>query len=175
MGTPATVLEARGVNNSGKGMASKSLVNLVLTLFVASVIGVTVAYPPNIQEILDSENAENSAKIEKILSHFSPEVQQDDNRDIDKRSKSFSAWGGKRAGGSQFSAWGGKRGGQQFSAWGGKRGGQQFSAWGGKRSDWVDLVRTQLAEEALREMAQRRPNRVVRAGRASFSAWGGRK
>ena len=75
-----------------------------------------------------------------------------------KRSKSFSAWGGKR-GGSQFSAWGGKRGGQQFSAWGGKRGGQQFSAWGGKRSDWVDLVRTQLAEEALREMAQRRPNR----------------
>merc|ERR1712083_935617 len=171
MGTPATVLEARGVNNSGKGMASKSLVNLVLTLFVASVIGVTVAYPPNIQEILDSENAENSAKIEKILSHFSPEVQQDDSRDIDlmmyrlglKRSKSFSAWGGKRAGGSQF------------SAWGGKRGGQQFSAWGGKRSDWVDLVRTQLAEEALREMAQRRPNRVVRAGRASFSAWGGRK
>merc|ERR1712079_281880 len=135
MGTPATVLEARGVNNSGKGMASKSFVNLVLTLFVASVIGVTVAYPPNIQEILDSENAENSAKIEKILSHFSPEVQQDDNRDIDKRSKSFSAWGGKR-------------------------GGQQFSAWGGKRSDWVDLVRTQLAEEALREMAQRRPNRM---------------
>merc|ERR1711997_65784 len=163
MGTPATVLEARGVNNSGKGMASKSLVNLVLTLFVASVIGVTVAYPPNIQEILGSENAENSAKIEKILSHFSPEVQQDDNGDIDKRSKSFSAWGGKRAGGSQF------------SAWGGKRGGQQFSAWGGKRSDWVDLVRTQLAEEALREMAQRRPSRVVRAGRASFSAWGGRK
>merc|ERR1712079_605065 len=148
MGTPATVLEARGVNNSGKGMASKSFVNLVLTLFVASVIGVTVAYPPKIQEILDSENAENSAKIEKILSHFSPEVQQDDNRDIDKRSKSFSAWGGKRAGGSQF------------SAWGGKRGGQQFSAWGGKRSDWVDLVRTQLAEEALREMAQRRPNRM---------------
>ena len=72
--------------------------------------------------------------------------------------------GGKRGGqGSQFSAWGGKRGdqGSQFSAWGGKRGGQgsQFSAWGGKRSDWVDLVRTQLAEEALREMAQRRPNR----------------
>ena len=81
-----------------------------------------------------------------------------------RNSKSFSAWGGKRGGqGSQFSAWGGKRGGQgsQFSAWGGKRGGQgsQFSAWGGKRSDWVDLVRTQLAEEAIREMAQRRPNR----------------
>merc|ERR1712212_123553 len=163
MGTPATVLEARGVNNSGKGMASKSLVNLVLTLFVASVIGVTVAYPSNVQEILDSENAaENSAKIERILSHFSPQELQDDNKDTEKRSKSFSAWGGKR-------------GGQQFSAWGGKRGGQQFSAWGGKRSDWVDLVRTQLAEEALREMAQRRPNRVVRAGRASFSAWGGRK
>merc|ERR1711997_1146245 len=163
MGTPATVLEARGVNNSEKGMASKSLVNLVLTLFVASVIGVTVAYPSNVQEILDSENAaENSAKIERILSHFSPQELQDDNKDTEKRSKSFSAWGGKR-------------GGPQFSAWGGKRGGQQFSAWGGKRSDWVDLVRTQLAEEALREMAQRRPNRVVRAGRASFSAWGGRK
>merc|ERR1711981_534009 len=151
MGTPATVLEARGVNNSEKGMASKSLVNLVLTLFVASVIGVTVAYPSNVQEILDSENAaENSAKIERILSHFSPQELQDDNKDTEKRSKSFSAWGGKR-------------------------GGSQFSAWGGKRSDWVDLVRTQLAEEALREMAQTRPNRVVRAGRASFSAWGGRK
>merc|ERR1711981_247831 len=163
MGTPATVLEARGVNNSEKGMASKSLVNLVLTLFVASVIGVTVAYPSNVQEILDQENAaENSAKIERILSHFSPRELQDDDKDTEKRSKSFSAWGGKR-------------GGSQFSAWGGKRGGQQFSAWGGKRSDWVDLVRTQLAEEALREMAQTRPNRVVRAGRASFSAWGGRK
>merc|ERR1711971_496261 len=166
MGTPTTVLEARGVNNLEKGMASKSLVNLVLAVFVTSVIGVTVAYPAypsNVQEILDSENGENSAKIEKILSHFSPEEQQDDNKDIEKRSKSFSAWGGKRGGS------------QNFSAWGGKRGGQQFSAWGGKRSDWVDLVRTQLAEEALREMAQRRPNRVVRAGRASFSAWGGRK
>merc|ERR1711971_42764 len=180
MGTPTTVLEARGVNNLEKGMASKSLVNLVLAVFVASVIGVTVAYPAypsNVQEILDSENGENSAKIEKILSHFSPEEQDDNNKDIEKRSKSFSAWGGKRGGSQNFSAWGGKRGGQQFSAWGGKRGGggQQFSAWGGKRSDWVDLVRTQLAEEALREMAQRRPNRVVRAGRASFSAWGGRK
>merc|ERR1711976_599611 len=174
MGTPATVLEARGVNNLVKGMASKSMVNLVLAVFVASVIGVTVAYPSNVQDILNNENAENKAKIEQILSHFPPNEQQDDSEDIEKRSKSFSAWGGKR-GGSQFSAWGGKRGGQQFSARGGKRGGQQFSAWGGKRSDWVDLVRTQLAEEALREMAQRRPNRVVRAGRASFSAWGGRK
>merc|ERR1712193_324660 len=154
MGTPATVLEARGVNNLVKGMASKSMVNLVLAVFVASVIGVTVAYPSNVQDILNSENAENKAKIEQILSHFPPNEQQDDSEDIEKRSKSFSAWGGKR-GGSQFSAWGGKRGGQQFSAWGGKRG------------------RTQLAEEALREMAQRRPNRVVRAGRASFSAWGG--
>merc|ERR1712179_703780 len=150
MGTPATVLEARGVNNLEKGMASKSMVNLVLAIFVASVIGVAVAYPSNVQDILDSENAENKAKIEQILSHFPPNEQQDDSEDIEKRSKSFSSWGGKR-------------------------GGQQFSAWGGKRSDWVDLARTQLAEEALREMAQRRPNRVVHAGRASFSAWGGRK
>merc|ERR1712062_703193 len=148
MGTPATVLEARGVNNLVKGMASKSMVNLVLAVFVASVIGVTVAYPSNVQGILNSENAENKAKIEQILSHFPPNEQQDDSEDIEKRSKSFSAWGGKR-------------GGSQFSAWGGKRGGQQFSAWGGKRSDWVDLVRTQLAEEALREMAQRRPNSFV--------------
>merc|ERR1712200_220000 len=138
MGTPATVLVARGVNNLVKGMASKSMVNLVLAIFVASVIGVSVAYPSNVQDILNSENAENKAKIEQILSHFPPNEQQDDSEDIEKRSKSFSAWGGKR-------------------------------------SDWVDLVRTQLAEEALREMAQRRPNRVVRAGRASFSAWGGRK
>merc|ERR1712109_140829 len=160
MGTPATVLEARGVNNLVKGMASKSMVNLVLAVFVASVIGVTVAYPSNVQDILNSENAENKAKIEQILSHFSPNEQQDDSEDIEKRSKSFSAWGGKR-------------GGSQFSAWGGKRGGQQFSAWGGKRSDWVDLVRTQLAEEALREMAQRRPNRMeywqIRAARPALA------
>merc|ERR1711988_1336315 len=130
MGTPATVLEARGVNNLVKGMASKSMVNLVLAVFVASVIGVTVAYPSNVQDILNSENAENKAKIEQILSHFPPNEQQDDREDIEKRSKSFSAWGGKRGS-------------------------------------------SQLAEEALREMAQRRPNRVVRAGRASFSAWGG--
>jgi len=175
MGDSSNGLGSERSQQFRKGMASKSLVNLVLTLFVASVIGVTIAYPSNVQEIFDRENAaENSAKIERILSHFSPQELQDDNKDTEKRSKSFSAWGGKR-GGSQFSAWGGKRGGQQFSAWGGKRGGQQFSAWGGKRSDWVDLVRTQLAEEALREMAQTRPNRVVRAGRASFSAWGGRK
>jgi len=181
MGTPATVLEARGVKISDKGMASQSMITLFSAFFVACVVGVTFAYPSNIQEILEHENAENTARIEKVLSHFSPEEPQQYDKDIEKRnSKSFSAWGGKRGGqGSQFSAWGGKRGGQgsQFSAWGGKRGGQgsQFSAWGGKRSDWVDLVRTQLAEEALREMAQRRPNRVVRAGRASFSAWGGRK
>merc|ERR1712156_771720 len=160
MGTPATVLEARGVNNLVKGMASKSMVNLVLAVFVASVIGVTVAYPSNVQDILNSENAENKAKIEQILSHFPPNEQQDDSEDVEKRSKSFSAWGGKR-------------GGQQFSAWGGKRGGQQFSAWGGKRSDWVDLVRTQLAEEALREMAQRRPNRMeywqIRAARPALA------
>merc|ERR1712156_707778 len=160
MGTPATVLEARGVNNLVKGMASKSIVNLVLAVFVASVIGVTVAYPSNVQDILNSENAENKAKIEQILSHFPPNEQQDDGEDIEKRSKSFSAWGGKR-------------GGQQFSAWGGKRGGQQFSAWGGKRSDWVDLVRTQLAEEALRETAQRRPNRMeywqIRAARPALA------
>merc|ERR1711974_63230 len=163
MGDSSNGLGSERSQQFRKGMASKSLVNLVLTLFVASVIGVTVAYPSNVQEILDSENAaENSAKIERILSHFSQQELQDDNKDTEKRSKSFSAWGGKR-------------GGSQFSAWGGKRGGQQFSAWGGKRSDWVDLVRTQLAEEALREMAQTRPNRVVRAGRASFSAWGGRK
>merc|ERR1712223_966434 len=148
MGTPATVLEARGVNNLVKGMASKSMVNLVLAVFVASVIGVTVAYPSNVQDILNSENAENKAKIEQILSHFPPNEQQDDSEDIEKRSKSFSAWGGKR-------------------------GGQQFSAWGGKRSDWVDLVRTQLAEEALREMAQRRPNRMeywqIRAARPALA------
>merc|ERR1712083_1030974 len=167
MGTPATVLEARGVKKSNKGMASQSMVTLFSAFFVACVVGVTFAYPSNIQEILEHENAENTARIQKVLSHFSPEEPQQYDKDIEKRnSKSFSAWGGKRGGqGSQFSAWGGKRGGQ----------GLQFSAWGGKRSDWVDLVRTQLAEEALREMAQRRPNRVVRAGRASFSAWGGRK
>merc|ERR1711997_575512 len=156
MGTPATVLEARGVKKSDKGMASQSLVTLFLAFFVACVVGVTFAYPSNIQDILEHENAENTARIEKVLSHFSPEEPQQYDKDIEKRnSKSFSAWGGKR-------------GGQ----------GSQFSAWGGKRSDWVDLVRTQLAEEALREMAQRRPNslpEVVRAGRASFSAWGGRK
>merc|ERR1711935_564852 len=153
MGTPATVLEARGVKKSDKGMASQSMITLFSALFVACVVGVTFAYPSNIQEILEHENAENTARIEKVLSHFSPEEPQQYDKDIEKRnSKSFSAWGGKR-------------GGQ----------GSQFSAWGGKRSDWVDLVRTQLAEEALREMAQRRPNRVVRAGRASFSAWGGRK
>merc|ERR1712083_808952 len=153
MGTPATVLEARGVKKSDKGMASQSMVTLFSAFFVACVVGVTFAYPSNIQEILGHENAENTARIEKVLSHFSPEEPQQYDKDIEKRnSKSFSAWGGKR-------------GGQ----------GSQFSAWGGKRSDWVDLVRTQLAEEALREMAQRRPNRVVRAGRASFSAWGGRK
>merc|ERR1711997_177687 len=167
MGTPATVLEARGVKKSDKGMASQSMVTLFSAFFVACVVGVTFAYPSNIQEILGHENAENTARIEKVLSHFSPEEPQQYDKDIEKRnSKSFSAWGGKRGGqGSQFSAWGGKRSGQ----------GSQFSAWGGKRSDWVDLVRSQLAEEALREMAQRRPNRVVRAGRASFSAWGGRK
>merc|ERR1739844_106672 len=153
MGTPATVLEARGVKKSDKGMASQSMVTLFLAFFVACVVGVTFAYPSNIQDILEHENAENTARIQKVLSHFSPEEPQQYDKDIEKRnSKSFSAWGGKR-------------GGQ----------GSQFSAWGGKRSDWVDLVRTQLAEEALREMAQRRPNRVVRAGRASFSAWGGRK
>merc|ERR1711956_121542 len=153
MGTPATVLEARGVKKSDKGMASQSMITLFSAFFVACVVGVTFAYPSNIQEILEHENAENTARIEKVLSHFSPEEPQQYDKDIEKRnSKSFSAWGGKR-------------GGQ----------GSQFSAWGGKRSDWVDLVRTQLAEEALREMAQRRPNRVVRAGRASFSAWGGRK
>merc|ERR1711971_539811 len=153
MGTPATVLEARGVKKSDKGMASQSMVTLFLAFFVACVVGVTFAYPSNIQEILEHENAENTARIQKVLSHFSPEEPQQYDKDIEKRnSKSFSAWGGKR-------------GGQ----------GSQFSAWGGKRADWVDLVRTQLAEEALREMAQRRPNRVVRAGRASFSAWGGRK
>merc|ERR1712203_10123 len=170
MGTPATVLEARGVKKSDKGMASQSMVTLFSAFFVACVVGVTFAYPSNIQEILEHENAENTARIQKVLSHFSPEEPQQYDKDIEKRnSKSFSAWGGKRGGqGSQFSAWGGKRGGQ----------GSQFSACGGKRSDWVDLVRTQLAEEALREMAQRRPNslpEVVRAGRASFSAWGGRK
>merc|ERR1711935_307146 len=167
MGTPATVLEARGVKKSDKGMASQSMITLFSAFCVACVVGVTFAYPSNIQEILEHENAENTARIEKVLSHFSPEEPQQYDKDIEKRnSKSFSAWGGKRGGqGSQFSAWGGKRDGQ----------GSQFSAWGGKRSDWVDLVRTQLAEEALREMAQRRPNRVVRAGRASFSAWGGRK
>merc|ERR1711971_1477627 len=153
MGTPATVLEARGVKKSDKGMASQSMVTLFLAFFVACVVGVTFAYPSNIQEILEHENAENTARIEKVLSHFSPEEPQQYDKDIEKRnSKSFSAWGGKR-------------GGQ----------GSQFSAWGGKRSDWVDLVRTQLAEEAIREMAQRRPNslpEVVRAGRASFSAWG---
>merc|ERR1711971_936048 len=153
MGTPATVLEARGVKKLDKGMASQSMVTLFLAFFVACVVGVTFAYPSNIQDILEHENAENTARIEKVLSHFSPEEPQQYDKDIEKRnSKSFSAWGGKR-------------GGQ----------GSQFSAWGGKRSDWVDLVRTQLAEEAIREMAQRRPNRVVRAGRASFSAWGGRK
>merc|ERR1739846_25484 len=153
MGTPATVLEARGVKKPDKGMASQSMVTLFSAFFVACVVGVTFAYPSNIQEILEHENAENTARIQKVLSHFSPEEPQQYDKDIEKRnSKSFSAWGGKR-------------GGQ----------GSQFSAWGGKRSDWVDLVRTQLAEEAIREMAQRRPNRVVRAGRASFSAWGGRK
>merc|ERR1712161_94515 len=111
------------------------MITLFSAFFVACVVGVTFAYPSNIQEILEHENAENTARIEKVLSHFSPEEPQQYDKDIEKRnSKSFSAWGGKRGGqGSQFSAWGGKRGGQ----------GSQFSAWGGNRSDWVDLVRTQ--------------------------------
>merc|ERR1712228_210359 len=165
--TPTKVLEARGVKKSDKGMASQSVVTLLSALFFASIIGVTIAYPPIVRDVLENDN-DNPLQIAKLLSHFSsqPQLQQDDNKEIEKRTQSFSAWGGKRGGqGSQFSAWGGKRSGQ----------GSQFSAWGGKRSDWVDLVRSQLAEEALREMAQRRPNRVVRAGRASFSAWGGRK
>merc|ERR1712156_1207351 len=153
MGTPTKVLEARGVKKSDKGMASQSVVTLLSALFFASVIGVTIAYPPIVRDVLENDN-DNPLQIAKLLSHFSsqPQLQQDDNKEIEKRTQSFSAWGGKR-------------GGQ----------GSQFSAWGGKRSDWVELVRSQLAEEALREMAQRRPNRVVRAGRASFSAWGGRK
>merc|ERR1711963_334862 len=166
MGTPTTIFEARGVKRIRKGMAPQSMLTLFWAFIVACLFGVTYAYPSNIQEILEHQNGENTAQIAKILSHFSPDTDQDDSKDLEKRSKSFSAWGGKRGGqGSQFSAWGGKRSGQ----------GSQFSAWGGKRSDWVDLVRHQLAEEALREMAERRPNRVVRAGRASFSAWGGRK
>merc|ERR1711963_867061 len=152
MGTPTTIFEARGVKRIRKGMAPQSMLTLFWAFIVASLFGVTYAYPSNIQEILEHQNGENTAHIAKILSHFSPDTDQDDSKDLEKRSKSFSAWGGKR-------------GGQ----------GSQFSAWGGKRSDWVDLVRHQLAEEALREMAERRPNRVVRAGRASFSAWGGRK
>merc|ERR1711997_825630 len=153
MGTPTKVLEARGVKKSDKGMASQSVVTLLSALFFASVIGVTIAYPPIVRDVLENDN-DNPLQIAKLLSHFSsqPQLQQDDNKEIEKRTQSFSAWGGKR-------------GGQ----------GSQFSALGGKRSDWVELVRSQLAEEALREMAQRRPNRVVRAGRASFSAWGGRK
>merc|ERR1712223_1438824 len=153
MGTPTKVLEARGVKKSDKGMASQSVVTLLSALFFASVIGVTIAYPPSVLDVLQNDN-DNPLQIAKLLSHFSsqPQLKQDDNKEIEKRTQSFSAWGGKR-------------GGQ----------GSQFSAWGGKRSDWVELVRSQLAEEALREMAQRRPNRVVRAGRASFSAWGGRK
>merc|ERR1711935_1137306 len=122
MGTPATVLEARGVKKSDKGMASQSMITLFSAFFVACVVGVTFAYPSNIQEILEHENAENTARIEKVLSHFSPEEPQQYDKDIEKRNS------------------------------------KSFSAWGGKRSDWVDLVRTQLAEEALREMAQRRPN-----------------
>merc|ERR1712029_33525 len=152
MGTPTTIFEARGVKRIRKGMAPQSMLTLFWAFIVACLFGVTYAYPSNIQEILEHQNGENTAQIAKILSHFSPDTDQDDSKDLEKRSKSFSAWGGKR-------------GGQ----------GSQFSAWGGKRSDWVDLVRHQLAEEALREMAERRPNRVVRAGRASFSAWGGRK
>merc|ERR1712029_796976 len=152
MGTPTTIFEARGVKRIRKGMAPQSMLALFWAFIVACLFGVTNAYPSNIQEILEHQNGENTAQIAKILSHFSPDTDQDDSKDLEKRSKSFSAWGGKR-------------GGQ----------GSQFSAWGGKRSDWVDLVRHQLAEEALREMAERRPNRVVRAGRASFSAWGGRK
>merc|ERR1711997_430359 len=153
MGTPTRVLEARGVKKSDKGMASQSVVTLLSALFFASVVGVAFAYPPIVQEVLENDN-DNPLQIAKLLNHFSSQqqLQQDDNKEIEKRTQSFSAWGGKR-------------GGQ----------GSQFSAWGGKRSDWVELVRSQLAEEALREMAQRRPNRVVRAGRASFSAWGGRK
>merc|ERR1712083_342885 len=153
MGTPTKVLEARGVKKSDKGMASQSVVTLLSALFFASIIGVTIAYPPIVRDVLESDN-DNPLQIAKLLSHFSsqPQLQQDDNKEIEKRTQSFSAWGGKRSGQ-----------------------GSQFSAWGGKRSDWVELVRSQLSEEALREMAQRRPNRVVRAGRASFSAWGGRK
>merc|ERR1711862_448042 len=152
MGTPTTIFEARGVKRIRKGMAPQSMLTLFWAFIVACLFGVTYAYPSNIQEILEHQNGENTAQIAKILSHFSPDTDQDDSKDLEKRSKSFSAWGGKRSGQ-----------------------GSQFSAWGGKRSDWVDLVRHQLAEEALREMAERRPNRVVRAGRASFSAWGGRK
>merc|ERR1712156_286897 len=138
MGTPTKVLEARGVKKSDKGMASQSVVTLLSALFFASVIGVTIAYPPIVRDVLEND-IDNPLQIAKLLSHFSsqPQLQQDDNKEIKKRTQSFSAWGGKRGGqGSQFSA-------------------------------WVELVRSQLAEEALREMAQRRPNRVVRAGRAS--------
>ena len=66
-------------------MASQSLVTLFLAFFVTCVVGVTFAYPSNIQDILEHENAENTARIEKVLSHFSPEEPQQYDKDIEVR------------------------------------------------------------------------------------------
>ena len=66
-------------------MASQSMITLFSALFVACVVGVTFAYPSNIQEILEHENAENTARIEKVLSHFSPEEPQQYDKDIEVR------------------------------------------------------------------------------------------
>ena len=66
-------------------MASQSMVTLFSAVFVAYVVGVTFAYPSNIQEILEHENAENTARIEKVLSHFSPEEPQQYDKDIEVR------------------------------------------------------------------------------------------
>ena len=69
-------------------MASQSMVTLFSAFFVACVVGVTFAYPSNIQEILEHENAENTARIEKVLSHFSPEEPQQYDKDIEVRTYS---------------------------------------------------------------------------------------
>ena len=65
-------------------MASQSVVTLLSALFFASIIGVTIAYPPIVRDVLENDN-DNPLQIAKLLSHFSsqPQLQQDDNKEIE--------------------------------------------------------------------------------------------
>ena len=66
-------------------MAPQSMLTLFWAFIVACLFGVTYAYPSNIQEILEHQNGENTAQIAKILSHFSPDTDQDDSKDLEVR------------------------------------------------------------------------------------------